>query len=479
MPKVGRQRQHLNGISRQQNTTGTGNNSKESHAVQKKSTKRTPKTAKQGAPASKGEPGSKGKSAKAKSLGLSPKGFTRLNPKGHRIKPSKTMDRIITSYLASLDPQTRSEFKRRFGYKTGTTCSFESQKKVHLFVSAFNNATTLDDMQAVNFIAVTDVNGHPLAKNSFVAASKNRRMPKTTKLKRDMPVISGKRGGGKSKSDAKKASVDKTGIDTFVSTLPERNLVAKLSFEHGTVCKGKGVGEPTIVENKSNRLGGAVTSTLVCTSCNQTLGEIRSTKASVKPYPAGHSLEHTTVSRPYASARPLVIHIIEGGTFSEYKKQFPHDHNYNSSTYQTWVDLVHRHTLGLVHEVRQFAWELEVQMMTEANTLRIITIIDSKWDYPKPHGKHCINGCVSYRSHLLLTSVRLSSTQRARGYNRNPMEDDKELTAMLDLHACACIKEGENTYGGTADSMDFYTAEVIIARILKAGLVPQFIMDGK
>ena len=171
------------------------------------------------------------------------------------------------------------------------------------------------------------------------------------------------------------------------------------------------------------------------------------------------------------------MQIIQNHSSRDYSQSSTFGSTYNSTTYQFWVDLIHRHVLFQIHKVRQFSWELEVLYMIENNTVKMVVIIDGKYDREEPHGRHCLHAVIGYKTGLILFSTKASSSQRQNGFNRNPFEADEETNAIY--HSRCKHMESDGTYGGTANSMDWITGEAAVKKLFEVGLTPQMIMDGK
>tara|TARA_B110000091_G_scaffold179377_1_gene195591 strand:- start:2186 stop:3688 length:1503 start_codon:yes stop_codon:yes gene_type:complete len=418
-----------------------------------------------------------------------------------RIKPPNIVITNIDKYLKYLkDKSICAEFRKRFLYYDN---HFAYDKKVLLFVAACDGISnpTLQQLQDADIINTTDDHGDAksLKTNTATTAFGKRKriqLPNIASLAspthipgattstagtggaaaspRDNIVkkqhgVQGGGGGTKRKKEV--------GPTSFYSTTDTSDRLMRTAFKHARRCKGKGNGNPQVVDLKTKRQGGCCAQVVKCMRCNQILGTIRSEKAIIYPYPDGHSRFNETKVKPFAASRYIVVNILQNISSRAYSKASTNGSSFNSNTYQTWVDLIHRHVVYLNHNIRQLVWELEVLWMIKNNTVKLVTIIDSKYDQEEPVGRHCVHAVVAHRSGLILYSAKASMTQRQRGFNRNPFENDPETNKLYETQCKHMDPNG--TYSGTANSLDWITGQAAVKKLFECGLTPQMIMDCK
>ena len=388
-----------------------------------------------------------------------------------KIGPPECVRQALEQYLDKKESYC-SAFRQRFSYYAD---HFKTKKRVGLFVAACGGKTkpTLQDLIDADFVNTTDSHGDCLVPGAELPApgsERNRTSPnrltygtsiemqkspgsistpksasapaaKHTPGNETKTVPHGKGGG----SDVVTKSV--VGPTTFVSTVESTDKALALGFKHAKECTGTGQEPPNVVDVRTVRQGGCCSQHVECPMCGKHLSVICSQKAIIYKnhkahvYPAGTSEEDKVLSKPFAAARCVVMYIIQNLSATKYSDSNTNGSSYNTNTYQKWVKLVHRHVIYMNHNIRQLVWELEVQNMIDKNTMKFVTIIDSKYDQEEPTGRHCIHAVIGYATGLILFSAKASMSQRQNGFNTHPFEHDDELRKIYDS-GCKYMDEG-------------------------------------
>jgi hypothetical protein len=432
-----------------------------------------------------------------------PKGFTvlRTNKKvsslggreytSNKIQPPVAFRATLDKYLTLIPPADATKIKYRLRYYNGT---FGSEKDINKIYDVYNTFTpTLKMLKQKNFLLKTDDTGHLPAQNAFASVDGKRARTTTTTTttittttsttahtndrKRKAVAFAtmedtinnghfGKKpelhGGGSKNPNA----VRSAGPEVFMSTSSATDEVARLTHRHAqTACKGV----PRVTNVKLRRMGGNAIQELRCASCEQLLGMIRGESAAIHMFPVGHSKHGETMKRPFGPYRMLALHILRGLGSRLEKKIAGVGSPYNATTFHTFRTVVHRHLLFHRNNMRQLAYEMEVQLMIEESTILLPVISDATWDKEKI-GKHCATPFISYRTGVALFCISNSKTSNQNGMNTNPFAENDPETSQL-------FGEELEPWEGTSKYMESVTGEVGVQKLMDTGLKLCFIMD--
>jgi len=414
-----------------------------------------------------------------------PIGFKKIN---QSIAPPNQFRDRLNKYLKGLGKSETATFKQRVRYYNNV---FSTHTDIQKLYNVFGTYTpTLKMLKATNFNAETDEKGHLPAKKSFLATSvsgkRSRKqvvrgvhdVPKHTDLhlhvdldggsfgavstKRNIKTkVSGKgnKGGGGDQSGSRVS-----GPAIFMSSSQASDEVALLTHRHtNTKCNGV----PHVSKVSLRRLGGNAVQELRCQKCKKLLGIIRGEKGTIHEYPQKHSMNNETIKRGFGPYRKMALDVCAGMGSREEQKVCGVGAPYNGSTFHSFRNTVHRHLLFLRDRIRQFAYEMDVALMIDLDTILFPVISDAKWD--QEHGKHCVNAYVSYRTGLINFTVSNSKESNQKGGNSNPFENDAETNKLYaaDLEA----------WKGTAKSMETVTGTVGARKLMNSGLLICNIMD--
>ena len=439
---------------------------------------------------------------------LLPRGYKRKNRDTFVITPPARIVTTLNSYFL-MKSTNAPEFRRRFQYYRNC---FGTENKVFLFVDACggNQHPSVKDLVDAAIMTSTDGHGDVLCvdvlqpkhnkrqgkrKTTEAATLQTSATPQTSILNghstpqpsaptlapsKHIETTNSKQDGhvGGGKESGSKRTIGPTTFMTTLSTSDELLAIshrhARASSKNGNKCSG--AQPPQVSDLKVRKHGGGSLQKVTCPCCNKVIGIARSEKAIIYLYPEGHSKYENTVSKPVAAGIYLVVHIYQNHTAGDYSNSSTLGSSYNATTYQGWVDLVHRHVIFHNHKIRQLFYELEVALLVHKRSVQFTSIIDAKFDQQKPNGKHCIHALLGFSTKGILHSVRASLQQRTNGFNRHPFINDEE-TRTLYNSGCEHMHGEGGTYEGTADSLDWITGQALVKKVFQAGFLPRFIMD--